>query len=184
LRAVHPEGGAVTDWLWIGLLVLAAAVLFLWSARKRRQTGLPTGKIVYADTDAWQKLPAPLYDPSLRLTGKPDYVVDIGGGVRVPVEVKSASAPDEPYDSHVMQLAAYCLLLERGSGKRPPYGLLRYRDRTFRVDYTPGLEESLLNLISSVRAAENCPDGPPRSHVQASRCRACGYRQHCTQALD
>ena len=112
----------MTDWLWIGLLVLAAAVLFLWSARKRRQTGLPTGKIVYADTDAWQKLPAPLYDPSLRLTGKPDYVVDIGGGVRVPVEVKSAPAPAEPYDSHVMQLAAYCLLLERSSGKRPPYG--------------------------------------------------------------
>ena len=168
----------MTDWLWIGLLVLAAAVLFLWSARKRRQTSLPTGKIVYADTDAWQKPPAPLYDPGLRLTGKPDYVVDIGGGVRVPVEVKSSSAPDQPYDSHVMQVAAYCLLLERGSGKRPPFGLLRYRYRTFRVDYTPGLEESLLKLIASVRAAENCPDGPPRSHAQTSRCRACGYHQH------
>src|SRR5690606_6391394 len=142
------------DWLWIGLLVLAAAVLFLWSARKRRQTGLPTGKIVYADTDAWQKPPAPLYDSGLRLTGKPDYVVDIGGGVRVPVEVKSAPAPDEPYDSHVMQLAVYCLLLERDSAKRPPYGLLRYRDRTFQVDYTPALESSLLKLIASVRAAE------------------------------
>ncbi len=77
------------DWLWIGLLLLAAAVLFFWSARKRRQTGLPSGKIVYADTDAWQKLPAPLFDPVLRLTGKPDYVVDIGGGLRIPVEVKT-----------------------------------------------------------------------------------------------
>lgn len=172
------------DWLWIGLLLLAAAVLFFWSARKRRQTGLPSGKIVYADTDAWQKLPVPLFDPALRLTGKPDYVVDIGGGLRIPVEVKSAPAPTEPYDSHVMQLAAYCLLLERESSRRPPYGLLRYRDRTFQVDYTPALEESLLELISNIRAAENCPDGPPRSHAQASRCRACGYRQHCNQALD
>ncbi len=172
------------DWLWILLLVLAAAVLFLWSARKRRQTGLPTGKIVYADTDAWQKLPAPLFDPTLRLTGKPDYVVDIGGGVRVPVEVKSAAAPAAPYASHGMQLAAYCLLLERDTSQRPPYGLLRYRDRTFQVDYTSALEESLLALIANIRAAENCPDGPPRSHAQASRCRACGYRQYCNQPLD
>jgi CRISPR-associated exonuclease Cas4 len=173
----------VRDWLWIILLLLASALLFLWSARKHRQTGLPTGKIVYADTDAWQALPAPLFDPTLRLTGKPDYAVDIGSGVRVPVEVKSAPAPIAPYDSHVMQLAAYCLLLERETGRRPPYGLLRYRDKTFQVEYTPALEESLLSLIASIRAAEKCPDGPDRSHAQAARCRACGYRQHCTQAL-
>ena len=174
----------MTDWLWIGLLIFAAALLFFLSARKRRQTGLPTGRIVYADTDAWQKLPAPLFDPELRLTGKPDYAVDIGKGVRVPVEVKSAPAPAEPYDSHVMQLAAYCLLLERETNQRPPYGLLRYRDRTFQVDYTPALEESLLTLLTNIRAAENCPDGPDRFHAQASRRRACGYRQHRSLPLE
>ena len=171
------------DWLWIGLLIIAAALLFLLSVRQRRKTGLPEGRIVYADTDAWQKLPAPLCDPTLRLTGKPDYVVDIGSGTRVPVEVKSQPAPARPYDSHVMQLAAYCLLLERESGKRPPYGLLRYRDCTFQVDYTPDLEQNLLALLGSLREAERCPDGPERSHALPGRCRACGYRRHCSQPL-
>ena len=46
-----------------------------------------------------------------------------------------------------MQLAAYCLLVEETIGAAPPYGLLRYAERTFRLDYTQqALSENLLDL--------------------------------------
>ena len=53
----------------------------------------------------------PLYASGANLAGKPDYLVRRWRYV-LPVEVKSGPAPAEPYRSHVLQLAAYCLLVE------------------------------------------------------------------------
>jgi len=75
------------------------------------------------------------------------------------------------------------LLLERESGQRPPYGLLRYREKTFQVDYTSELEQALRALISEIREVERQGEAPSRSHVEASRCRSCGYRDICEQRL-
>jgi CRISPR-associated exonuclease Cas4 len=173
----------MNPWLLILLLVLLAAFLFIWSEQQKRRTGLPQGKVIYADSDQWQALTEPLYDPQLRLTGKPDYILRLQDGTQVPVEVKSTPAPAQPYANHIMQLAAYCLLLERESGQRPPYGLLRYRQRTFQVDYTPALEQALRALISEIREVERQGEAPARSHAEASRCRGCGYRDICEQRL-
>jgi len=82
-----------------------------------------------------------------------------------------------------MQLAAYCLLLERESGQRPPYGLLRYREKTFQVDYTSELEGALLALVEEIREVERHGVAPARSHAEASRCRGCGYRDICDLRL-
>ena len=173
----------MNPWLLILLLALLAGALFIWSEQQKRRTGLPQGKVIYADSDQWQAVTEPLYDPQLKLTGKPDYILRLREGVLVPVEVKSTPAPTQPYANHIMQLAAYCLLLERTSGQRPPYGLLRYRERTFQVDYTPELEQTLLALIAEMRVAESQGEEPMRSHAEASRCRGCGYREICDQRL-
>lgn len=42
-------------------------------------------------------------------------------------------------DSEVLQLAAYCLLVEETQGQRPAHGLTRYQNQTFAVDYTSHL---------------------------------------------
>jgi CRISPR-associated exonuclease Cas4 len=171
---------APTAYLALALLLLAALLYWL-SARWRRRAGLPGGRVVYSDTGAWGKVEKPLYDPALGLTGKPDYLVDQGGAL-IPVEVKSGRPPAAPYDSHIFQLAAYCLLLERTTGKRPPFGILHYPGRDFAVDYTPELEAALLDLLADLRRDERRPQ-VERSHVQAARCRACGFGDLCDQRL-
>lgn len=163
-------------------VLLLAAVLILWIAtRQRRSSGLPSGRVIYSDTSRWGKVEKPLYDPISALTGKPDYLVEEGDTL-IPVEVKSGRAPSLPHDSHVFQLAAYCMLVERVYGKRPPYGILRYRDRTFSIDYTPALEQELEDLLDAIRRQERSGEAD-RSHEEPQRCARCGYRNICDQRL-
>ncbi len=162
-------------------LVLLALVLFWQSSRRRREAGLPAGRIVYTDTQTWGEVPKPFYDAQLGLTGKPDYLVEQDGKV-IPVEVKSGRAPANPYDSHIFQLAAYCLLVHRAMGVRPPYGIIHYADRDFAVDYTPELESKLVDLLLEMRRDEASKE-VDRSHEQAARCRGCGFQSVCDQKL-
>jgi CRISPR-associated exonuclease Cas4 len=163
-------------------LVLLAGLLFLAIARLlRRSSGMPGGEIIYADHGSREKPEKPLYDASLGLTGKPDYLVRRKDLV-IPLEVKSMWAPFTPYDSHVMQLGAYCILVEKQFNARPPYGLLRYRNRTFRVPFTPELEEAVIGHIERIRGLKE-KEGAARSHDQPNRCARCGYRHVCDQRI-
>jgi CRISPR-associated exonuclease Cas4 len=175
----------------LGLLVvllLLAALAFWWSRRKQEQTGLPAGEVVYADTGVWKKPEKPLYAERLRLTGKPDYIVEEGGRY-IPVEVKPTRRAEQPYPADEYQLAAYCLLLEEQRDQRgalvygaPPYGLLRYASKTFRIPYTPELREGLLRLLDEMRQSRRAPDVAP-NHQDARRCLRCGHRAQCTRKL-
>jgi len=168
--------------LYIVLALFLFALIFFWqSNRQRKAAGLPGGRIIYTDTRGWGKLEKPLFYTALELTGKPDYLVQQNGQI-IPVEVKSSRAPAAPYDSHIYQLAAYCLLVEKTYKKRPPYGIIHYKDRDFAVDYTPELEASLLDLLADMKRDEHKKD-VPRSHEQAARCAKCGFRKVCDQSL-
>jgi len=162
--------------------LLALGLLLLWIGRRgRTRSGLPQGRVIYTDTGGWNRLERPLFSRELLLTGKPDYLVTDGADV-IPVEVKSSRAPVQPYPSHTLQLAAYCLLVEECYRRRPPYGIVKYADRAFEVDYTPALENELLDTLDDMRDDLNNGDAP-RNHDEPHRCRACGHRQHCTQAI-
>jgi CRISPR-associated exonuclease Cas4 len=163
------------------VLVVLALLLFRQSARQRRETGLPQGRVAYSDTGVWQRVEIPLYDPKYRLTGKPDYVVRQGEDY-IPVEVKSAWASSAPYEGHVFQLAAYCRLVEQTYHRRPAYGILKYRNRSFEIDYTPELEAALLETLAEMQQAERRGE-PDRSHEEPGRCARCGYRSICNQRL-
>lgn len=165
----------------VSLLILAALILFWVSAQQRNRAGIPAGHIIYSDMNRWSKTEKPLYDPLLRLTGKPDYLVD-QGNLYIPVEVKSCRVRQAPYDSHIFQLAAYCLLCERVLGRRPTYGILHYSNGTYGIDYTPQLETALMEVMDDMRQLENRRT-TDRSHESASRCRRCGYRNVCDQAI-
>lgn len=168
----------------LALLLLFIAGMALWLAhRQRLASGLPTRRVTYSDTGLWNKVERPLYDPVSGLTGRPDYLVELDDGqTLVPVEVKSGRAPAAPHDSHIFQLAAYCWLVERTEGIRPPYGILRYRDRTFTIDYTPALEHELELLLNEIRRQEKRGEAD-RSHHEAARCARCGFRSICNQRL-
>lgn len=170
--------------LFLALLFIIVAILLLWlSNRQRRAAGLPGGRVIYTDTRLWGKVEKPLVAHELGLTGKPDYLVEREGGI-IPVEVKSGRTPEAPYDSHIFQLAAYCLLVEKQYRKRPPYGIIHYPRRDFAVDYTAQLESALMDQLAEMRRDEiRSPGGVPRSHEEPRRCRGCGFRKVCDESL-
>lgn len=168
--------------VYAAVALLFIALLLFWQAnRQQRSAGLPGGKVIYSDTKKWGTIEKPFFDPMLRLTGKPDYVIKKGNQL-IPVEVKSSKVTDSPYDSHIYQLAAYCYLVEKETGTRPKYGVLHYPGRTFRVDYTPKLETALLDVISEMRYQER-RTSVNRSHEIPQRCANCGYQETCNQSL-
>lgn len=163
------------------VLFLLALVLFWQSAKKQHASGIPGGRIIYSDNQAWQPLEKPLYVPSLNLTGKPDYLVELNGYI-IPVEVKSSRILDAPYDSHVFQLIAYCVLVEQNWGRRPPYGILNYPDRDFAVDFTPAIEKTFLDILNKMHTKTQKKNAF-RSHQSSRRCSSCGYQRICDQSL-
>ena len=155
--------------------------LFWISGLQRKSAGLPAGRVIYIDHDQWGKVETPLYDPTFNLTGKPDYLVENHEGI-IPVEVKSRRLKTAPYDSHIYQLAAYCLLIEQTLVIRPPFGILHYPNQDIAIDYTRELEQSLIDLIREIRS-QSRRRGLDRSHQSSNRCRGCGYNSICDQAL-
>lgn len=165
----------------VGLALLLLALLALvWAARLRARTGLPWAPVTYQDT-AGHTPEKPLVARRFGLSGRPDYLITRRGHT-IPVEVKPGRRAAAPYDSDLMQLAAYCLLVEETSGTPPPYGLLRYAERTFRLDYTPRVRDELLDVLDAMRVALEAPDCA-RSHEQPQRCQACGFYEQCDDAL-
>lgn len=170
---------------WLLLIALVLSGLGLWlllrARAARRETGLPEGRVTYVDTGAWDRCERPLFSGRHRLTGRPDYLVQSKEGV-IPVEVKSGAAPRQPYHAHLLQLAAYCLLVEEQEGREPPHGILKYDDRAFEIEYTPALRSALLDTLEAIRKDLHATD-VGRSHDEARRCQGCGYRERCEERL-
>lgn len=166
------------------LLIILGILALTWSRAAQAASGLPHGKVIYSDTRAWGAVEKPLFSSTYRLAGKPDYLVKEGRGrAPVPVEVKSAQAPDSgPRDGHVLQLAAYCLLVEETTGRRPAYGIIKYADKAFSIENSDLLQSRLLDLLDEMRAAIE-RGGANRSHVEPRRCANCGYRHACGERL-
>lgn len=160
---------------------VVAIIFFILAFRQRKQAGIPSGRVIYTDANLWGKVEKPFYDPNLRLTGKPDYLVKQGSQV-IPIEVKSCRAPQAPHDSHIYQLAAYCLLVEHEFRSRPAYGILNYHDKTFAIDFTTDLESATQAVIREMQA-RTARKQVDRSHNDARRCLHCGYRSVCDQSL-
>jgi len=166
--------------LYASIILIFIGIVILWEVRRRQaRMGLPSGRIIYADTQKWARQEQALYDAKIGLTGKPDYLVEQGNEI-IPVEVKSGKIGSAPYDSHIYQLAAYCLLVERLMGKRPSHGVLHYPNRTYAIDYTSGLKIRLLELLDEMHRNDRRKEHH-RSHNSPSRCQDCGYRTICDE---
>jgi CRISPR-associated exonuclease Cas4 len=169
--------------LTLSLVLIFLAMAVLWKARRwQEQTGLPDGQVIYTDSGVWHANAQSLYAADVRLAGKPDYLVQQQDGLIIPVEVKSASAPQEPYPGHVLQLMAYCLLVETTYGVRPTHGILQYQDRAFAIEYTYSLEQDLLQTLDDMRYDQHAEE-VERDHSDGRRCRACGFREMCPERL-
>ena len=170
----------------IAILALVFMVaLLLWANARRRllNSGILEGRIVYQDTDRRRNVERPLVSHRYGLSGKPDYLVDRSNEL-IPVEVKSRRCPPSgPHTSDAAQLTAYCVLVEDSCGVTPSHGIIQYANRTWPIRYTVKGRERLLEILDEMRAAGQS-ETVHRDHTQAGRCRACGYRAACDEALD
>lgn len=168
------------------LVLLGVGLALLVMARRRHaSTGLPAGRVVYGDTADWNRVDKPLISRRYGLVGKPDYLVEQRHGratVVIPVEVKSRPRPSTPYASHILQLGAYCLLVEEAYKQRPPFGLLHYADATLEIPFDDVLRRRVLDAADAIRAARTA-DAVHRDHHEAARCMGCGYRAGCGEGL-
>jgi CRISPR-associated exonuclease Cas4 len=171
----------------LGLLVLALVLLILLLNERRQQRrrlieerhrtlGLPPGELVYEDADGQGES---LSSSEYPLVGKPDYIVQLPDGHPVPIELKlGVQNATAPYSNHVVQLAAYCLILEDYFELPPTYGILRYADREFTVEYTPALRKKVIRLLTEMaRCTEQQP--PPLTRQRVAKCRACVFQPIC-----
>jgi CRISPR-associated exonuclease Cas4 len=165
--------------LLIGSLVVLAAGLKLRSTVKTEKTrhGIPEGLILYSDLN----IPAtPLFSRRSGLVGKPDYIVQQEGH-SVPVEVKTGRN-SSPQQSHVMQLAAYCQLLEDTSGDFVSKGILVYNNVPYTIAFDPKLRFELESVMDSMRDSLR-NGGVERNHQEQGRCFHCSMRQYCTDRV-
>jgi CRISPR-associated exonuclease Cas4 len=145
-------------------------------AERQRALGLPAGKLIYEDADGQGEL---LSSSQFPLIGKPDYIVQLPDGRPVPVELKlSVQNTLSPYNNHVVQIGAYCLILEDYFESPPTHGILRYADRDFTIDYTPALRRKVIRLLSEMEQY-NEHHAPPLTRQRAAKCRVCPFQPIC-----
>lgn len=164
----------------LGLALASAWWLRRQSRARSEALGLPWGTIAASDMEGWEPGET-LRAPRFGLAGRPDYLVRQGRRL-TPVEAKPQRRAAAPFEADILQLAAYCLLVEEHIGQRPRYGILCYRELAFRIPYTRRLRARLLATLEQMRhdAAEGMAR---RSHADARRCRLCGLRAYCDESL-
>ena len=166
------------------LLIIGATVLFMYAARmffsvrgEKESFGIPDGRIIYSDLS----VPAvPIFSKRSRLIGKPDYIVRKENHY-IPVEVKSGGKL-HPHQSQVLQLAAYCQILEDTSEVFVPEGILVYNNIPYTIPYDPKLRFELEALMKTMRTSLR--NGvAQRNHQDSGRCRRCSMKRYCTDAV-
>ena len=167
--------------LVITLALCLVLLCFLDRCRRseRGELGLTNEAMISAD-DSEHPTPT-LYSARYRLVGRPDQLVR-AGRMLIPVEHKPRARRLQ--DSHILQVAAQCLLVQEVYGVRPTYGLLVLAGGIQeRVEFTTALEQRLLDTMAEMRALLR-EDREPGPIWVARKCRACGFRDTCWDGAD
>lgn len=179
-----PWGGPI-DIATVGIaFLILATVLIVYSTcikskvrTEKKAYGVPEGRILYSDLNT----PATaLFSKRFRLSGKPDYIIQ-KDDTYIPVEVKSGSGP-HPHHSQILQLAAYCQILEDTSGEFVTEGILVYNNVPFRIPFDPKLRFELESVIRTMRGALRTGE-VQRNHEEPRRCVNCSIKQYCSDSV-
>lgn len=114
------------------------------------------------------------------IRGTPDYIIKLDDEY-IPVEEKSASR-DSPVFPHVIQVTAYCMLVEDHYGKAPSYGILKYRDTEFKIPYERRWKTLVLTLRDNLLEASERGEAH-RNHRNPKKCEHCARREYCPERL-
>ncbi len=189
LGFVFPKNTALGMVMQVSALVwLMAATTMLWRdvllenqvKKERKSMRIPEGRIVYVDLD--DENVEMLESVRYGLRGRPDHILEKDGHY-IPVELKTGRTPRGPLFSHIVQLGAYGLIIEDMTGKRPPYGILKYPEKSFEIEFTDELRDIVLKkrneLLNDLERGE-----AHRNHHRPGKCRACSRRKLCPESLE
>jgi CRISPR-associated exonuclease Cas4 len=140
---------------------------------------IPEAKIIYTDLDKPAK---PLFSKKFKISGKPDYIVK-SKDKYIPIEIKSTVAGD-PYKGHILQLAAYCLLIEEEFNATVEFGVIEYANGSqYRITYDVPLKFEVRKTLAAMR--DYLKNGMvERNHKSPAKCRACSFREVCKNAIE
>lgn len=137
--------------------------MFLFS---KKALGALWGKQVYHYLDG--KADQVLYTPSINLFGKPNAVIKKNGAF-IQIEVKKTVNVSRPYKNHIAQLMAYCLLVEEYYGKMPPYGIIKYEDQEFKIEYgkpqPEGIRQSAKKMLENEQSGRKFYCHHPKHNI-------------------
>ncbi len=170
--------------LALAWLVGASAFLYnslrsMEEARRQREKYQVKGELAYVDSE--REKPKLFVSKKYGLSGRPDLVM-VEGEHHIPVEIKTGRTPRGPLFSHILQVAAYCLLMEDEYGKAPPYGIVRYGDANHEIEYNEDLKKLLLGKLKEIRAAAEKGEAH-RNHNRPGKCVHCSRRSVCPERL-
>ena len=136
------------------------------------------GKITYSDLNAPAK---PLFSRRYRIAGKPDYIVKKNNRY-IPVEVK-IGLYNAPQKNHILQLAAYCQLVEENYRSFVPYGVLVYdKTKQYKIPFDPKLRFELEQSIKKMRYIIQT-GRLERNHNEYHRCKNCSMKTYCEMKI-
>lgn len=126
---------------------------------------------------------------TFNLCGRPDYVQNFEGQ-HIPVEVKTGRKPQAPFFSHILQLGAYCLLVEETMGEAPPYGQIKYGfdDDPHQVDWACSEKGQLLRMtvlekLDQMNAILKGNREAHRNHNRKGKCDHCSRKSACPERI-
>ena len=170
---------------FVALLILVLVLVIIWAVYRALSPKAIPGPVVTVDgpmTSATVGRVAIMSSQVHGLVGRPDELQRSPDGRVVPVEVKSSRGPPSGrplYFSHVLQLYAYCQIVEDRYGPAPPYGLLIYSDGIPRkVAWDDRARQELSAWVARFRepyGGEALPTVP--------KCRSCSYHPVCDHAV-
>ena len=136
-------------------------------------------EVTYSDDDATAGL---LADGLSGLRGRPDQIVIVDGEF-IPVEQKTGKIPTHPHKSHKMQLLAYLHLVESTTGRKPPYGVLRYGSENLHsIQWDSENKHLLFSAIKEIQRLMT-QGGAQRNHNRKGKCQSCSRRYACSDSL-
>ncbi|MEM3039131.1 MAG: CRISPR-associated protein Cas4 [Thermoplasmata archaeon] len=165
-------------WLIGASYFLQRSLLFSQAARLLKRDLHVDGEIEYVDSGPSELMVSKKYG----ISGKPDYILKTGGK-SIPVEEKTGRMPKGPLFSHILQVAAYCLILEEKLGEPVPYGILKYGADQHVIEFDDMLRKTLLEKISEMRTIVEGKTPPHRNHNRPGKCAHCSRNSICPERL-
>jgi len=175
--AIALEGASIA-WLMGASYFLYRSLKSTEIAEGLRKEFKVKGKLEYIDVNQSKVFKS----VTLGLSGSPDYIIKLGENI-IPVEEKKGRTPRGPLFSHILQIAAYCALIEEAYGTPPPYGLLKYPEHEHEIEYNDDLRKMLTEKLEEMRRAIRTGE-VHRDHERPGKCRYCSRREGCPEKLE